>query len=169
LHSGFRFPRGFLLQAEFFKPLHRLTLHLGSQLISWLLVRRISRRSNQRQYCGLAEGFAGLKSVQPVKQNVPVLILVGADRYWSLLTRIENALSDPFHHLGIKGLSPLYRDVNSVDCDLFWFAHGDHTKQDTRNRSILTANERRFKATKNEDCQTGRLAFIAPVPRLVPS
>ena len=104
-----------MLQTEFLKPLHRLPLHLGSQLITWLLVCGISRRSNQRQYCGLAQGFAGLETVQPVKENVPVLILIGADQYWSLLARLKNALSDAFHHLGVKTLAPFHRDVNSVD------------------------------------------------------
>ena len=53
--------------------------------------------------------------MQSVKQNVPVLILIGTDQYWRLLAHLENALSDAFHHCGIKGFSPLYRDVNSVD------------------------------------------------------
>jgi hypothetical protein len=115
LRGGFRFPRGFLLQAEPSKPLHRLALHFGSQFISWLVVCTIVCRSDQRQYRGLAQSFAGLEAVQPVKQNVSVLILIGTDQYWRLLARLENALSDAFHHCGIKGFSPLYRDVNSVD------------------------------------------------------
>jgi hypothetical protein len=43
LHGGFRFPRGFLLQAKAFKPLHRLPLHFGSQFIRRLLACRITR------------------------------------------------------------------------------------------------------------------------------
>jgi hypothetical protein len=113
--SGFRFPRCFLLQAEPLKPLHRLPLHLGSQFISWPFVCKITRRSDHRQYGGLAQGFAGLEAMQPVKQNVSVLILIGADQYWSLLAHLKNALSDAFHHLGIKRLSPFHRDVNSVN------------------------------------------------------
>jgi hypothetical protein len=113
--SGIRFPRGFLLEAESFKSLYCLPLHLGSQFISWPLVCAITRRSDQRQYRGLAQGFAGLETVQSVKENVPVLILIGTDQYWSLLARLKNALSDAFHHLGINGFSPFHRDINSVD------------------------------------------------------
>ncbi len=110
-----RFPRGFLLEAESFKPLYCLPLHLGGQFISRLLVRAIARRSDQRQYCGLAQGFAGLKTVQPVKENVPVLILIGADQYGSLLARLKNTLSDAFHQLGIKAFAPFHRDINLLD------------------------------------------------------
>jgi hypothetical protein len=92
-----------------------LPLHLGSQFVSWPLLCKITRRSDQRQYCGLAQDFAGLKTVQPVKKNVPVLILIGADQYWSLLAHLKNALSDALHHLGIMSPSPFCWDVNSVD------------------------------------------------------
>jgi hypothetical protein len=110
-----RFSRRFLLQTEFFKPLHRLPLHLRSHFIRRLLVCRLTRRSDQRQYRGLAQGFTGLKAMQAVQENVPVLILIGADQYWRLLARLKNALGDAFHHLGIKGPSPFRRDVNLVD------------------------------------------------------
>jgi hypothetical protein len=66
--------------------------------------------------------------VQPVEKNVPVLILIRADQYWSLLVHFQNALSDAFHHLCINGLSPFHRDVNSVDWDVFWLAHDDRAK-----------------------------------------
>jgi hypothetical protein len=115
LQGGFRFPRCFLLEAESFKPLYSLPPRLGSQFISWPLACTITRRSDQRQYRGLAEGFAGLETVQPVEKNVPVLILIGADQYWDLLARLKNALSDALHRLGINGLSPFHRDMNSVD------------------------------------------------------
>jgi hypothetical protein len=104
-----------LLQAELLKPLHRLPLHLGGHFVSWPLVRKITRRSDQRQYCGLAQGFAGLEAVQPVEENVSVLIFTGADQYCGLLAHLKNALSDAFNRLGVESLSPFHRDVNSVD------------------------------------------------------
>jgi hypothetical protein len=92
-----------------------LPLHVGSDFIRWPVVRNITRRSDQRQYCGLAQGSAGLKTVQPVKKNVPMLILIGADRYRSLLAHLKNAFGDLFHHLGVNGPSPFCRNVNSID------------------------------------------------------
>ncbi len=115
LRGGLRFPRCFLLEAESFKPLYCLPLHLGSQFISWLLVCAITRRSDQRQYCGLAQRFAGLKAVQPVKENVPMLILIGPDQYRRLLARLKNTLSNAFHQLGIKAFAPFHRDMNLID------------------------------------------------------
>jgi hypothetical protein len=111
--------------------------------------------------------------VQPVKENVPVRILIGTDQDWSLLPRLKNTLSDALHHFGINGFSPFYRDVNLVDRDVFWLAHDHHAKAgdarrlvhlfdltllnelaaggaETSNRrhSILTANGERIKATE---------------------
>jgi hypothetical protein len=68
------------------------------------------------------------------KNELPILI--GADRNWSLLTHLQDALSDAFHQFGIKALSPFNRNVNSVDWDVFWLAHDDGSKQEI----VLTAN-----------------------------
>ncbi len=98
--------------------------------------------------------------MQPVKENVPVLILIGADQYWRLLARFENALSDAFHHLGIKGPSPYRRHVNSVDCDVFWLAHDDHAKAGLRGHSSLTTKRRRLKAQSRKRPLSNRSQWI---------
>jgi hypothetical protein len=122
LHDGFRFLRCFSLQTKFFKPFHRLPLNLGSKFVVWLPLCEISHRSDQCHYRGLAQGFAGLKTVQPVEKNVRP-ILIATDQDWSLLTHLEDALSDAIHHYGIKAPSPFNRNINLVDWDVFWLAH----------------------------------------------
>ena len=122
MHDGFRSLRCFSLQTKFFKPFHRLPLNLGSNFVVWLPLCEITHRSDQCHYRGLAQGFAGLKTVQPVEKN-ELPILIAADQDWSLLTHLEDALSDAFHHYGIKTPSPFNRNVNLVDWDVFWLAH----------------------------------------------
>ena len=122
MHDGFRFLRCFSLQTKFFKPFHRLPLNLGSNFVVWLPFCEITHRSDQCHYRGLAQGFAGLKTVQPVEKN-ELPILIAADQDWSLLTHLEDALSDAFHRYGIKALSPFDRNVNLVDWDVLWLAH----------------------------------------------
>ena len=122
MHDGFRFLRCFSLQTKFFKPFHRLPLNLGSKFVVWLPLCEITHPSDQCHYRGLAQGFAGLKTVQPVEKN-ELPILIAADQDWSLLTHLEDALSDAFHHYGIKALSPFNRNVNLVDWDVLGLAH----------------------------------------------
>ena len=122
MHDGFRFLRCFSLQTKFFKPFHRLPLNLGSNFVVWLPFCEITHRSDQCHYPGLAQGFAGLKTVQPVEKNEPP-IFIAADQDWSLLTHLKDALSDAFHHYGINAPSPFNRNVNLVDWDVFWLAH----------------------------------------------
>jgi hypothetical protein len=69
-----------------------LPLNLGSNFVVWLPLCEITHRSDQCHYPGLAQGFAGLKTVQPVEKNEPP-IFIAADQDWSLLTHLKDALS----------------------------------------------------------------------------
>jgi hypothetical protein len=121
LHGGFLL-RCFSLQTKFFKPFYRLPLHLGSTFVVWLPLCELLDRSDQCHYRGLAQGFAGLKTMVPVEKNeLPTLI--AADQDWRLLTYLEDALSDASDHFGIKGISPFNGNVYSVNWDVFWLAH----------------------------------------------
>src|SRR5262249_34956007 len=82
----------------------------------------ITHRSDQCHYRGLAQGFAGLKTVEPIeKHEVPILI--PSDQDWRLLTHLEDALRNASDQFGLKGLSPFNGNVNLVDWDVFWLAH----------------------------------------------